>query len=57
MNSTFLAFYAVSGIFTGALADKYNKNRLILLSYLLVAISTFSVGLMSFIPAQTQSQY
>ena len=37
MNSTYLIFYAVCGIFTGQLADKYPKRKLIPVMYSMVA--------------------
>ena len=46
MNGLFLGFYAVGGIFTGQLADKYPKRYLLLLMFLMVALSMFTLGIL-----------
>jgi sugar phosphate permease len=38
MNSTFLFFYAATGIFLGHTADKYRKSKVILLQYTAIAL-------------------
>jgi sugar phosphate permease len=52
MNGLFLASYAVGGIFTGQLADKYPKRLLLLLIFMLVGLLLFALGAMMMVAPQ-----
>eukprot|EP00347_Sterkiella_histriomuscorum_P013119 403365944 len=49
MNSSFLFCYAMMGIFSGHLADKYKKNRFIIIAYTLIGINVICVGCLQYI--------
>lgn len=57
MNSTFLFFYAASGIFLGHLADKYRKNWVVFIQYTAIGIVQFSLGCLMFAPADKQKSF
>ena len=54
MNSTYLTLYAVCGIFTGQLADKFPKRKLILVIYSLVATCMLSLAFLTRIDPENQ---
>ena len=49
MNSCFLGAYAVGGIFTGQLADKYRLRVFIPVMYSAIGLSMCSLGLLKFL--------
>lgn len=51
INTVFLASYGVCGFFSGQLADKYRKGRLIFALYTFTAIVQILLGFIKFIPA------
>ena len=44
MNATFLFFYSLGGFFLSSLGDRYNKKKLILTMYSLIAIVVTTLG-------------
>lgn len=52
MNTCFLGFYGCGGFFTGQLADKYKKGRLIFVLYTCIAITVCSLGMLKYVPSE-----
>lgn len=52
MNTCFLGFYGIGGFFTGQLADKYHKGRLIFYLYTGIAITVVLLGFLRYIPSE-----
>ena len=50
MNATFLTFYSIGGFFMSHLGDIYNKRKLILVMYTLIAIIEVILGSLMFVP-------
>ena len=50
MNATFLGFYSVGGFTLSHLGDIYNKRKLILAMYTLIALVELLLGSLQFIP-------
>ena len=57
MNSTYLICYAVCGIFTGQLADKYQKRKLIPVMYTCVATVMLCLAFLTRIKPENQEKY
>lgn len=54
MNTAFLACYGIGGFFTGQLADKFKKRKLIFALYSLITLSMVGLGLLSLAPEDRQ---
>lgn len=52
INADFLLFYSIGGIVLGGLGDRYKKNRLIFVMYLMIAIVMVGLGCVMFIPVE-----
>ena len=50
MNATFLTFYSIGGFFMSHLGDVYNKRKLILTMYTLIALVEVALGSLMFVP-------
>ena len=50
LNATFLFFYSVGGFFLSHLGDMYDKRKLILIMYTLIALIEVTLGSLQFIP-------
>ena len=50
MNATFLTFYSIGGFLMSHLGDIYNKRKLILVMYTLIAIIEVILGSPMFVP-------
>lgn len=57
MNTCFLAFYGIGGFFTGQLADKYTKRKLIFYIYCGIALTMILLGMLHFIPVESQHNW
>jgi len=57
MNTCFLAFYGIGGFFTGQLADKYTKRKLIFYIYNGIALTMILLGMLHFIPVESQHRW
>jgi sugar phosphate permease len=57
MNATFLGFYAAGGFFLSTLGDRYDKRKLIVVMYSLIALVEVALGLIGFIPAEQQKAW
>lgn len=44
MNSTFLLCYAFFGIFSGNIADRFKKNRFVLIVYMIIGLDIILLG-------------
>lgn len=49
MNSDFLFFYSVGGFFLSHLGDRVNKNRLIFVMYIAIALTEVFLGCLMFV--------
>lgn len=54
MTTCFLLFYGVGGFFTGQLADKYRKGRLIFFLYMAISATVCLLGLLRYVPKEDQ---
>ena len=57
MNATFLGFYAAGGFCLSTMGDRFDKRKLIVVMYSLIAIVEVALGLLSFIPVEQQKAW
>ena len=53
MNAGFLLFYAIVGVFSGNLADKFNKGTFLFIAHICIAANITLLGSLQYFSVET----